>query len=178
MIPKDYIFSLMKTTPPELYAGLMLMLVIGVTVSLWTLGLKKGVQASALIFFIIYGLYVICTTVLYRHLLAESRINLIPLWSYTAIMNGEVKLIKQIIMNIMVFVPIGVSLAICIRKTTWWKVILIGCMVSICVELLQYHFRRGLCEFDDVFHNTIGCLIGYGLYSLARFGYKRCVVAH
>lgn len=34
-----------------------------------------------------------------------------------------------------------------------------------------YHFgailryiKKGLAEFDDVFHNTIGCLLGYGIY--------------
>ncbi len=173
MLFKDYIVTLMKTTPPELYTGLILMLVIGVMVSLWTLDLKKGMQASAMIFFVVYGIYVISITVVYRSLLEESKINLTPLWSYTAIMNGKKELIEEILMNVVAFIPIGVALAVGIKKTGWWKIVLIGSMLSVSVELLQYHYRRGLCEFDDVFHNTLGCMIGYGVYALAKYGYER-----
>jgi len=33
--------------------------------------------------------------------------------------------------------------------------------------------KRGFCEVDDVMHNSLGCLIGYGIYKLVRYGYKR-----
>ena len=30
-----------------------------------------------------------------------------------------------------------------------------------------------IAEVDDVMHNTLGCLIGYGLYSIVRIGYEK-----
>lgn len=149
------------------------MLVIGILVSFWLYGIKKGLQVSALIFFVVFGIFMICVTIIYRRQYHESHINLMPFWSYFAIMSGKNELIKQIIMNVLAFMPIGMSLAVCINKTTWWKVVLIGSMISTSVELLQYHYKRGLCEIDDVMHNSIGCLIGYGIISLVRIGYKR-----
>lgn len=34
-------------------------------------------------------------------------------------------------------------------------------MLSCLIEGLQFLYGRGLCEFDDLFHNTLGGLIGY-----------------
>ena len=38
-----------------------------------------------------------------------------------------------------------------------------GFIFSSVIELSQLALKRGLCEFDDVFHNTLGCVIGYGV---------------
>lgn len=32
---------------------------------------------------------------------------------------------------------------------------------SVFIEATQYFTGRGLCEFDDVFHNTLGACIGF-----------------
>ena len=173
MTPKEYVVLLLNSTPTELYAGLICMLVIGVLASFWIYGKKRGVQASALIFFVVYGILMICITVIYRRQFHQSHINLMPFWSYTAIMNGKEELIKQIIMNVLAFVPIGASLALGLKKAVWWQVVLAGCMVSVCVELLQFFYKKGLCEIDDVIHNSIGCLLGYVIFSLVRIGYER-----
>lgn len=39
-----------------------------------------------------------------------------------------------------------------------------GFSFSVCIEFLQLVWKRGTCEFDDIFHNTLGCMIGYGIY--------------
>lgn len=38
---------------------------------------------------------------------------------------------------------------------------MIGCACSVSIELTQYFTGRGLFEFDDIFHNTLGAVIGY-----------------
>lgn len=172
MTPKEYVLLLLKSTPPELYAGLICMLVIGILASFWLYGIKKGIQASALIFFVVYGILMICITVVYRRQFHQSHINLMPLWSYSAIMSGKDELVKQIIMNVLAFVPIGASLAVALRKSVWWQVLLTGCLVSLCVELLQFYYKRGLCEIDDVIHNTTGCMIGYGVAKLIAYAHS------
>lgn len=44
--------------------------------------------------------------------------------------------------------------------------ILFGCLVSVAIEVLQFFTQRGLCELDDVIHNTLGVVIGYGVYKV------------
>ncbi|WP_288535663.1 VanZ family protein [uncultured Ruminococcus sp.] len=34
-------------------------------------------------------------------------------------------------------------------------------MFSAAIEITQYFTGRGLCEFDDVFNNTLGACIGF-----------------
>ena len=68
-------------------------------------------------------------------------------------------------MNVAAFIPVGVLLGCASDKMKWWKVVLIGASFSIIIEVLQFVTRRGYAEFDDVFHNTLGCLIGFGLFA-------------
>jgi glycopeptide antibiotics resistance protein len=44
------------------------------------------------------------------------------------------------------------------------RVALLGFLTSFTIELLQLILKRGLFEFDDMFHNTIGVGIGYGVW--------------
>ena len=86
--------------------------------------------------------------------------ELIPFWSYRDYFNGTDKtLLQQIIANVILFIPVGMLL----WKDKSWKAVLIGAGISITVELLQLITYRGLFEFDDIIHNTLGALIGIAL---------------
>ena len=73
--------------------------------------------------------------------------------------------VMEILLNIIMFIPIGLLIGGSMPKQRG-KVLLIGCVLSIVIETLQLITGRGLCETDDVIHNTIGCLIGYSLSAL------------
>jgi glycopeptide antibiotics resistance protein len=45
-------------------------------------------------------------------------------------------------------------------KTRPGRIILIGFLISLTIEILQLVTKRGLFEFDDIFHNTLGVAIG------------------
>ena len=49
-------------------------------------------------------------------------------------------------------------------RMKWWKALAIGGGFSLLIEVLQFAFKRGFVEFDDVFHNVLGCAIGFGVY--------------
>jgi glycopeptide antibiotics resistance protein len=51
--------------------------------------------------------------------------------------------------------------------------LLFGLGISVSIETLQFFLKRGFAEVDDVMHNIAGCVIGYGVYKLVRYGYKR-----
>ncbi len=77
-------------------------------------------------------------------------------------------------MNVIVFIPVGMMLGSLLRvKGSCLIVLLIGCSISVTIETLQFCFMKGFSEVDDVMHNTLGCLIGYGIYAIARYGYER-----
>ena len=65
-------------------------------------------------------------------------------------------------------------------RFTVYRVMAVGAGISVVIELLQLIFKRGLCEVDDVIHNVLGTLIGYGIITitltltfLRPFGNKR-----
>ena len=91
------------------------------------------------------------------------QLNFQPFWSYEAIMNGRKDLIKEHYLNVAVFIPLGIMLWVVLRKKKLWRTLAFGCVVSLVIEVMQLTLKRGLCEFDDVMHNTLGCMIGYGV---------------
>ena len=46
------------------------------------------------------------------------------------------------------------------KKIDWKIGLLIGISISFSIELLQLVLCRGLFEFDDIIHNSLGFLIG------------------
>ena len=71
---------------------------------------------------------------------------------------------ELILINVAVFIPVGI-----ITGRLWeWKGFLATVGFSIAIEVIQLITARGLCEFDDVLHNTIGAFIGVGIVMMAR----------
>lgn len=70
-----------------------------------------------------------------------------------------------IVGNVSLFIPLGVLLPLCFdQMRVWWQTILFGFMCSLVIEMIQLVFRLGLFEFDDIFNNTLGTLLGYGIF--------------
>ena len=64
--------------------------------------------------------------------------------------------------NIGMFLPMGFFPAIIWRKGRWWKAMLSGAGLSLAIELCQLPMMRGT-DIDDLWLNTLGALLGYGL---------------
>ena len=117
---------------------------------------------------------VISVTVIFRESGAESRIQLGPFRSYWDF--GEhsyfLECFATNVLNVALFVPVGFLAGIGFRYIGWMKVVQWGCMLSIVIEISQFFFRKGYCEADDVIHNTLGCLIGYGVWRVVNKVYR------
>ena len=74
--------------------------------------------------------------------------------------------VEDCILNIVLFIPFGFLLPFIWKKATWWRVLLVGLLVSIAIESLQYAFHLGCCDVDDLIHNSAGTLLGLGLRTL------------
>ena len=101
--------------------------------------------------------------------------NLTPFWSYRQAVeegiisqNGLHSLAQEILQNILLFVPLGMLLSWLFPKHPVLIPFLLCLAFSLLTEVLQYFTRTGMAEFDDVFNNTLGCLIGTGIIQLTR----------
>lgn len=146
--------------------GLLVALCIGGVALLSFYGVKKGIKLTLRLLLFEYVVLIFCSTFFFRPTMKERIYDFHPFWSYVAIQEGRKHLLKENIMNVVMFVPIGLLLECGIRVMTWREVLLIGAGVSLIIEILQLVFMRGFSEFDDVIHNTLGCMIGLGIYNL------------
>lgn len=81
-------------------------------------------------------------------------------------------MLTQVVMNLVAFIPVGFLLGCAFPRLKWWQVLLIGGGFSLLIEVSQLVFKLGLAEFDDVFHNVLGCLVGYGVSLLISRNYR------
>ena len=68
--------------------------------------------------------------------------------------------IAGMILNVLLYVPMGYLLYVLFPKMKRWQIILIGCVCSVATETCQYFIKTGWCETDDVIYNTLGTAIG------------------
>lgn len=166
----EYVVSLYKDIPSEVYIGLALVLCVGVVLLMVAYGFRKGTRLSAGLLMAEYVFLLYSSTVIFRATSEQfSGYDYHPFWSYRAIQSGEKpQLLVENIMNVVVFVPVGILLGAAFRLMTWWKALCIGCGLSVGIEVLQFFFQRGFSEVDDVMHNTLGCLTGFMLVVIIK----------
>lgn len=96
------------------------------------------------------------------------RINLVPfvyLFDYPVFREAMLNLVG----NTAMFIPLGIIWPIVFQKLdTHKKVIAAGVGFSLCIEILQLPFFDRVSDIDDLMLNSLGYLIGYGLYLLVK----------
>lgn len=120
----------------------------------------------------IYLVLLLGGTLLNRHIGEEYGIEWKLFWSYReAYAERNESLIWQMIYNVLVFIPWGFLLAEIwkVMRKFHWNVGS-ALVFSALIELTQLVFRCGLFEFDDIFHNVLGAVIGYGVWRLWKKG--------
>lgn len=139
------------------FLGLSVAIVIGMLVI-------KGSRAKRFVLGALLAEYyflVLCSTVICRASVMERHVELMPFWNYPDIWNKvdyPADLI-EVLLNMALFVPIGFLLGGIGFKTK--KVLLSGVCLSGIIEVSQFAFCKGLCETDDVIHNSVGAFLGY-----------------
>lgn len=141
--------------------------VIGITVLMASLGScaiyyrHRRMTRRMVIPWIVACLFLmVYTAVLRRTSQPEYSIHLMPFWSIQAIQKGYIETLYEKIYNVIFFVPFGFLLGAYLKKYPIRNSIVIGCIISIGIELLQLITRTGTCETDDVICNTLGGGIG------------------
>ena len=164
----EYACGLANAIPYVVYEGTASVFCIGLVIFIAWKGFKKGLCYASILLLLDYIFLIFCSTVFCRATSEARRYDFHPFWSYRVIQNGMVEYLPENIMNVVVFVPVGLLLGVAFRNMTWWRAFLIGFVISVSIETLQLVFYKGFSEIDDVIHNTLGCLIGYFACQICR----------
>ena len=167
MIDKIEIFitTVFRDFPTSFLVGFLVLFGVGAVLFFAFFGWKRGAKWSAGLLLVEYMVLLLALAVLTRKVLPDRIFDFAPFWSYREVLrSGKDALLTQNIANVMAFVPIGLLLGCAFGRMKWWKALAIGGGFSILIEVLQFVFLRGFAEFDDVFHNVLGCMIGYWIY--------------
>ena len=101
------------------------------------------------------------------------RVNLIPFHVFTQTFTNGFHIrsmpyfLVNFLGNILMFLPVGFCPPLLWRRRTMWKTLLTGFGISLFIELFQLFQDRGT-DVDDLWLNTLGVLLGYLTFLLAR----------
>ncbi len=83
---------------------------------------------------------------------------------------GQVEDMEHFLLNVLMFVPMGFLIPMINRKifdkATF--AFLFGFVSTTLIESIQLVFHLGHCDVDDLIANTLGALIGFGIWRLLR----------
>lgn len=167
-----YIDTCYQIAPTGLYVGLLVLFCLGSVLLLVLLDAKRGLKWSMRLLLFEYLFWILSIAVFFRATMNQRMESLAPFESYRAIIEGE-DILPETLLNVAVFIPIGLLLGCAFGRLKWWEVLAIGGCFSLLIEMLQFLLKRGFAEFDDVFHNVLGCAIGFGVYLAVTYVVKR-----
>ena len=151
-------------------------MVIAIIIGIACKGIKNKRQYVLWVLLIEYLFVLVCSTVICRGEITFEfdRLELTPFWTYIAVINHTPGVrVWDIILNVVLFVPLGFLVKLLFRELKLWKMVLIAIGLSVFIETNQYFFEKGIAQFDDVMHNTIGSAIGWGLALLSVQGFNK-----
>ena len=128
-------------------------------------------------------------TLLMREPSKDRLVTLVPLRSYFAVLGWDIQsfpVVGQllqgsweepiafafesligIVQNLILFMPFGFLLYAVTDQPRTSRILLLGFLLSLSIELCQLFFRLGWFEVDDILHNVLGTYLGICLYRRA-----------
>lgn len=121
----------------------------------------KICQVLASLALLVY-LGVVFASTVFTRMPTVRQYELIPFWSwYEVFVNHSRSLLVENLLNILLLLPAGVLLPIIFdRRLRPSMAFMMGALISAAIEVSQLILRRGLFEWDDMFHNGLGCMLG------------------
>jgi glycopeptide antibiotics resistance protein len=150
--------------------GIVIFLVL-----LWSLRLRGGITLARASVAAVLALYVggvLANTVfpVFIHVGSwpEPAPRELALWLIPFVDYG----IEDALVNVAVFVPLGVLIPLLIARANWWRVLAIVAGASLTIELAQLAtaglaFGGHIADVNDWMTNILGGVIGYGLFLIA-----------
>jgi glycopeptide antibiotics resistance protein len=71
--------------------------------------------------------------------------------------------------NVVMFIPLGFFQPyLFLKLRRWYKTLLCTIVLILVIECVQYLTGLGSCDVDDLILNTLGALLGYGLWRITN----------
>lgn len=157
--------------------GLLVALVVVVVMIIWFIKHRDNPQYTKkyclkrivlTVSFVCYAIVILGVTLLDRGIMFEygftRKVQLfssyIEAWNSFSFIEW-----RNLLLNIAMFMPLGFLLPILfdkLKKT--WKTYIMGLVISLSIEIMQLTLGLGVFEFDDILNNTLGTMIGFGVY--------------
>ncbi len=93
--------------------------------------------------------------------------NYVPFRTILNYLSGEFTwnvAIRNIVGNMILFIPIGFFVPLFRRRFAWKSVLVAALVISTVIEIVQGIFRVGVVDIDDILLNVSGAIIGYGIF--------------
>jgi len=160
--------------------GIVLMVVAALVIVVGYFGIykklckgKREIKFKSLFWWImlIFYLFVVLSITLFRPSVFQNGQIISFFYSYKeAWISASETAWRNIILNILMFVPLGFWLPVGKKEfRVFWKTYLFGFLLTVGIESLQLILSLGLFEVADLFNNTLGTMIGYGLYKIVEY---------
>ncbi|WII35272.1 VanZ family protein [Paenibacillus thiaminolyticus] len=78
--------------------------------------------------------------------------------------------------NILIFIPFGIYISMLKRKLSFAKMFVAIISLSLAFEVIQFIFAMGITDITDIINNTLGGVIGIGIYALLFKIFKNSTV--
>lgn len=131
--------------------------------------LKKPIIFTKEIFNLIFIIYLSCLFEIVffsQEIIPENySINLIPFNEILRYEFGSYLFIKNIVGNIILFMPFGFFIGHFLKRKKMYLVFTMSLIASICIETIQLYIGRAF-DLDDILLNVAGALIGYLFYKM------------
>ena len=172
-------FTLYTYFPWTFFLRIAFLLLIDVTAGfiVYKLYKKERIKkrhAVAIEMLVVYITFVLFLAVLGRRSLDYYRFSTDVLTYYTQLFSNPSAVdMPELVLNIAVFVPIGMIVCFVFNKYRVWWALVIGFTTSCVIELSQLFMRCGYVSLVDVIHNTLGALIGSVVTVAVVFVYRK-----
>lgn len=163
---KNYIDHISKDISEWLCVVLLLVLCVMAIVIFSRKGVIR-IQLMRLlkVMFLEYLVLLFCSAVILRE---ESPHTGVKYMLFVGYLNNNMLNLKDALLNMAIFIPIGFCSSVFLRYPKWLKILLLSISLSCTIELSQFFLSRGWCDTNDVMNNAIGGMIGYCIYRLWR----------
>ncbi len=116
-----------------------------------------------------YLVFVLLITLITRTQKTQPTAAWQPLWSwYEVIAHHNRRLLEEILLNILMLLPFGMLAASINPRIQLRHAVRMGVSLSAAIECTQFLLRLGLFEWDDILHNTLGCVLGAAIVRAAQ----------
>lgn len=160
MIVKEVI----KDMIPSMWPLLVFVSVVSISLRIAFLKGSKRFVLHKELMALVFILYVLClySVVTYQDI-NYGGINLIPFKEMFRYEIGSYKFIKNIVGNILLFIPYGFFSSYYLNNKKIGTNVLLCLIASSCIEIIQYYIGR-VFDIDDIILNVLGGFIGCLLF--------------